>query len=104
MDAGAGRDKMKDVAHDLRIAGIARPAPVPFTFDGQALMAPRGEMLAAALIASGIRRFGEGPDTARPRVALCLMGVCQQCLLRVDGRLAQACVTPVEAGMAVSSA
>jgi hypothetical protein len=42
MDAGAAQDKMKDVAYDLRIAGIARPAPVPFTFDGQALMAPRG--------------------------------------------------------------
>jgi predicted molibdopterin-dependent oxidoreductase YjgC len=95
---------MKDVADDLRIAQTTRPTPVSFTFEARALMAPPGEMLAAALIASGIRRFGEGQDLARPRVALCLMGVCQQCLVRVDGRLVQACVTPVRAAMVVTAA
>ncbi|MGK7869082.1 (2Fe-2S)-binding protein [Falsiroseomonas sp. E2-1-a20] len=92
------------MADDLRIAGIQRPARVSFTFDGQALMAPAGEALAVALLASGIRRLGEGLDSARPRVALCLMGVCQQCLVRVDGRLVQACITPVQEGIAVTRA
>jgi predicted molibdopterin-dependent oxidoreductase YjgC len=95
---------MKDVAHDLRIAGITRPAPVSFTFDGEVLMAPAGEALAVALLASGIRRLGEGLDADRPRVALCLMGVCQQCLVRVDGRLVQSCLTPVRAGLRVTRA
>ncbi|MGG5887412.1 (2Fe-2S)-binding protein [Falsiroseomonas sp. HC035] len=92
------------MAHDLRIAGIQRPAEVSFTFEGQALMAPAGEALAVALLASGIRRLGEGMDPARPRVALCLMGVCQQCLVRVGGRLVQACITPVQEGIAVTRA
>jgi predicted molibdopterin-dependent oxidoreductase YjgC len=95
---------MRVVAHDLRIAGIARPAPVAFTFDGEPMMAPEGEALAVALLASGIRRLGEGLDPGRPRVALCLMGVCQQCLVRVEGRLVQSCITPVRAGLVVTRA
>lgn len=104
MDVIAERDMLANVAHDLRIAGISRPASVSFSFDGATLTAPAGENLAAALIASGIRRLGEGLDVARPRAALCMMGVCQQCLVRVDGRLAQACLVPVRAGMVVTGA
>ncbi|WP_439596078.1 (2Fe-2S)-binding protein [Falsiroseomonas sp.] len=104
MDVIAKHDRMKDVAHPLRIAGISRPADVTFSFEGQTLSAPAGENLAAALIASGIRRLGEGQEAARPRAALCMMGVCQQCLLRVDGRLAQACLMPVRDGMVVTAA
>lgn len=104
MDVIAKPDRMKDVAHPIRIAGISRPADVAFSFEGRSLLAPEGENLAAALIAAGIRRLGEGQDAARPRAALCMMGVCQQCLLRVDGRLAQACLTPIYAGMVVTAA
>ncbi len=83
----------------LRIAGIARPAEVEFWWQGQALRAPVGESLAAALMAEGIRRLGEGPGS--PRAAFCMMGTCQQCVVRVDGKLAQACLVPVRAGMVV---
>lgn len=103
MDVIAKRVRMPGVAHSLRIAGVSRPADVTFSFEGAPLSAPEGENLAAALIASGIRRLGEGQDAARPRAALCMMGVCQQCLLRVDGRLSQACITPVRAGMVVTA-
>jgi predicted molibdopterin-dependent oxidoreductase YjgC len=88
----------------LRIAGIARPAPVTISVDGARIEAHPGESLAAALIAAGRWRFGEGEDPARPRTAFCMMGVCQQCLLRVDGRLVQACLTPVAAGQVVTPA
>jgi sarcosine oxidase subunit alpha len=81
----------------LRIAGIARPAEVEFRWQGRAFRAPVGESLAAALMAEGIRRLGEGPGS--PRAAFCMMGTCQQCLVRVDGRLAQACLVQVRAGM-----
>jgi sarcosine oxidase subunit alpha len=81
----------------LRIAGIARPDDVPFTWEGRMLRAPAGESLAAALLAAGVRRLGEGPGA--PRAAFCMMGTCQQCLVRVDGRLAQACLVPVRAGL-----
>ncbi|MFM7416362.1 MAG: 2Fe-2S iron-sulfur cluster-binding protein [Alphaproteobacteria bacterium] len=88
----------------LRIAQIARPAPVTITVEGQPVAAHPGESLAAALIAAGLWRFGEGEDPARPRTAFCMMGVCQQCLLRLDGRMVQACLTPVVAGQEVTHA
>ena len=89
---------------NLRIANVARPAPVTIMVHGAPIVAYPGESLAAALIAAGHWRFGEGEDPARPRTAFCMMGVCQQCLLRVDGRLVQACLTPVAAGQEVTPA
>ncbi len=83
----------------LRIAGLCRPAPVAITVFGHVVLAYPGESLAASLIAAGITRFGEGIS---PRLAFCHMGVCQQCLVRVDGRLVQACLTPVAAGQVVA--
>jgi hypothetical protein len=90
------------VSVSLRIAAIARPAEVEFSFEGRTLRAPAGESLAAALLASGVLRLGEGPGA--PRALFCMMGTCQQCLLRVDGKLAQACLTPVRAGLVVQTA
>lgn len=89
---------------DLRIAGIARPDAVAIRVQGRDVVAHPGESLAAALIADGVWRFGEGDDADRPRTAFCMMGVCQQCLLRVDGRVVQACLTPVVAGQVVTPA
>lgn len=86
----------------LRIAGIGRPPEVAFRFAGREIRAPEGEALAAALLAAGVRRLGEGPGA--PRAAFCLMGTCQQCLVHVDGALAQACLEPVRAGMTVTPA
>lgn len=88
----------------LRLANVKRPAPVTITVQGAPVLAYPGESLAAALLAAGHWRFGEGDDPARPRTAFCMMGVCQQCLLRVDGRLVQACLTPVAAGQEVTPA
>lgn len=88
----------------MRIANIVRPPPVTITVQGVPMMAHPGESLAAALIAAGHWRFGEGEDAARPRTAFCMMGVCQQCLVRVDGRLVQGCLTPVVAGQEVTAA
>lgn len=76
----------------LRSTGFSRNPPVAITVFGREVVAHPGESLAAALIAAEVREF----------VAFCHMGVCQQCLVRVDGRLVQACLTPVAAGMVVS--
>ena len=88
----------------LRITSVARPEPVTITVAGVPIVAHPGESLAAALIAAGHWRFGEGKDPSGPRTAFCMMGVCQQCLLRVDGRLVQACLTPIMAGQEVTPA
>ena len=73
-----------------------------FTFAGHPVAAHPGESVAAALTAAGIVRLGEG--VAAPRAAFCFMGTCQGCLVRVGGRLAQACLLPVRDGLAVDPA
>ena len=51
-----------------------------FTYTGQTVTARRGESLAAALTAAGIRTFRTPAKRAEPGI-LCAMGVCQDCLL-----------------------
>jgi sarcosine oxidase subunit alpha len=36
-----------------------------------------------------------------PRAVLCNMGVCYECLVRIDGAVVRACMTEVENGMSV---
>lgn len=74
---------------------------VRFAADGRVLEAPEGAMLAAVLAAEGVAHLRESPRAGTPRGAFCYMGVCQECLVRVDGVLAQACLTPVREGMRV---
>ena len=86
----------------LRIEGsVERPARIVFTLDGEKVEAPEGESLAAALLALGIRRFRTAPRSGAARAPLCLMGVCQECALRVDGRVVASCLVQVRAGMDV---
>ena len=78
-----------------------RPGSVMFTVDGLPASAPAGEPLASALASLGYQRLRVSPRDGTPRGAFCFMGVCQECVLHVDGVLRQACLTPVTAGMAV---
>ena len=61
-----------------------RPGPIPVTFEGQTLSAMPGQSLAAVLIASGILALRESSRGAE-RGLFCGMGVCQECLVVVDG-------------------
>lgn len=55
-----------------------------FTFNGQTVPYRAGQSLAAALTDAGIRRFRETAKGAS-RGIFCGMGVCQDCLVTVDG-------------------
>ena len=74
---------------------------VSIVVDGKPLAARAGEMLAAALMAGGIVSLRRSPNAGTPRGAFCLMGVCQECLVRVDGKVRQACLAIVTDGMIV---
>jgi predicted molibdopterin-dependent oxidoreductase YjgC len=76
-------------------------ATVPLTFDGQPVAAAPGETLAAALLAAGVRVTRQTPVSGAPRAPYCMMGACFDCLVEVDGRAVQACMTTVAPGMAV---
>jgi predicted molibdopterin-dependent oxidoreductase YjgC len=86
----------------MRVEGdVERAAWVALIVDGRELVAYEGESLAAALFAAGVRRLRASPRAGTPRGMFCLMGVCQECVVIVDGRRALACQEPVRAGMRV---
>ena len=76
---------------------------IELTVDGQPLRAPAGQSIAAALLASGRRALRPSPVSGSPRGLYCGIGVCQECRVRADGEIVRACVTPVVAGMRVST-
>lgn len=79
-------------------------ASVALTVDGKQVAARAGDTVAAALIAAGIAHCRTTPVTGAPRAPYCLMGVCFECLVTVDGvGSRQACLVPVREGMAVET-
>lgn len=77
---------------------------VTFTFDGTPVSAAEGDSVAAALVAAGIRACRTTPVSGAPRGPYCLMGVCFECLVRIDGvGNRQGCLVPVRDGMRVET-
>lgn len=74
---------------------------ISFTFEGRKLTGRRGESLAAALIAAGVRSF-RATRTGAERSLFCGMGVCQDCLIEVDGQSnRRACMVKLDRAMTV---
>ena len=87
---------------ELRFASeITRPPPVKIRVDDALGTACEGESVAAALLAAGILHLRSSPRQGEPRGMFCAMGVCQECLVEVDGRAVPACMTPVREGMSI---
>jgi len=74
---------------------------VQFTLNGAPASAPAGVTVAAALLAhSG--EWTRQTVKGAPRTAYCMMGVCFDCLVEVDGTPnTQACMTLLREGMSV---
>ncbi|MDQ0390516.1 2Fe-2S iron-sulfur cluster-binding protein [Labrys monachus] len=74
---------------------------ITITFEGEPVEAREGESLAAALTAHGIDAFRTTRCEAE-RGLFCGMGVCQDCLVEVDGKPNQrACMTRVDRPLSV---
>ena len=71
-------------------------------YEGRRLTARSGDTVAAALLAAGIAGVRDTPLSGTPRAPYCLMGVCFDCLMEIDGiSNRQACLVPVVDGMVV---
>lgn len=71
-------------------------------FEGRAIPFRAGQSLAGALMAAGIVHFRKSPVSGSERGPWCLMGICYECLLRIDGNDNQrACSTAARPGMKV---
>ena len=75
---------------------------VQIEFEGALISVPAGISLAAALLLGGVTHTRDSAVSGRPGAPFCMMGVCFECLVEVDGQAnCQACLLPVRAGMRV---
>lgn len=76
---------------------------VNVTFEGEPHRVPRGISVAAALLGHvHADHTSINPVTGEKRGPHCLMGVCFECLVEINGRPnQQACLIPVEEGMVI---
>jgi predicted molibdopterin-dependent oxidoreductase YjgC len=90
---------------DRRIRGVVERGPaVAFVVDGQPVSAFDGESVAAAMLAAGIRVLRATARYAAPRGLYCGIGVCFECVMRIDGQPnVRTCRTPVRDGMQVET-
>ncbi len=73
---------------------------VTLTIDGRRIEAREGDSVALALMKAGVVTMRRTPAAGEPRAPLCLMGVCFECLMDIDGvRNQQSCMVPVRDGM-----
>ena len=80
---------------------ISQGEQITITFDGQPVPARRNETIAAALTAAGLRDLRR-TASGTARGVFCGMGLCQDCLVTVDGRPNQrACMTKIDRPVAV---
>jgi len=75
---------------------------VAFTIDGKPARGLAHDSVAAALLANGVDRCRTSIVTGEPRAPYCMMGICFECLVTIDGRPnPQACMTRLRPGMRV---
>lgn len=75
---------------------------VTITFEDRAIGVPAGISVAAALLIGGIQDFRSSVVSRAPRAPYCMMGVCFECLVEIDGVPArQSCLVPVRDGMVI---
>lgn len=77
-------------------------ATVAITIDGRHVDARTGDTVAAAMLAAGFDHCRTTPVSGSPRAPYCMMGVCFDCLVTIDGvGNRQGCLVRVRDGMAV---
>ena len=75
---------------------------VGFSFEGRQITARAGDTIAAALIAAGETTTRASVVSGAPRGPFCMMGVCYECLVEIDGvPNRRACMIEVEPAMTV---
>jgi D-hydroxyproline dehydrogenase subunit gamma len=88
----------------FRPISVAAECFIDVEFDGGRHAVPGQRSVAAALLAAGVPRFRSTPVSGAPRAPYCMMGVCFECLLEINGVAnRQACLVQVQPGMRIRS-
>jgi sarcosine oxidase subunit alpha len=84
-----------------RLDGDAR-RPMTIFVEGTAIVAREGDTVSTALFASGLDVRRATAVSGAPRLPYCMMGVCFDCLVTIDGvGSRQGCLVPVADGMRI---
>lgn len=76
--------------------------PVLVTINGQTVQCRAGDSVAAVLLAAGLNECRDTAVKGVPRGPFCLMGICYDCLVMIDGQPnQQGCMIPVRSGMTI---
>jgi predicted molibdopterin-dependent oxidoreductase YjgC len=84
---------------------VSEPLPggVQIEIDGVSVMAQPGDTVTAALLASGLDYCRDTVVSGTKRGPYCMMGVCFDCLVTIDGvGNRQGCLVPVADGMKIT--
>jgi D-hydroxyproline dehydrogenase subunit gamma len=82
----------------------AKEMTVDVTIDGRSEKVRAGDTVAAALLSAGVLTSRVSDVSGTPRAPYCMMGVCFECLVTVDGvGNRQGCLIPVRAGMRIET-
>lgn len=75
---------------------------VTITIEDRQIQVPASDTVAAAMLAAGFEFARTTPVSGSRRAPYCMMGVCFECLVEIDGvPNQQACQTQVHEGMTV---
>jgi len=79
-------------------------SPIELTVDGQPFTGRPGDTVAAVLVATGHVACRKSAVSGEPRGPYCMMGVCFECLVDIDGIAnRQACLVPIQSGMRIET-
>ena len=79
-------------------------ATIEVMIDGRSTRVRAGDTVAAALIAAGVLASRAADVSGAPRAPYCMMGVCFECLVTVDGiGNRQGCLVPMAPGMRIET-
>ncbi len=95
---------MNRIKHHIILDELKTKKKVKIIVDGNELEAFEGEMIAAALLANGHKKFRYTKKYHLPRGIYCGIGRCTDCIMTVNGiPNVRTCITPVEEGMVIKT-
>lgn len=83
-------------------SNLSKAHAITLRWYDQKISAQAGDTVASALLLAGVRITTHSAVSGAPRLPFCMMGSCFECLLDIDGQIAQGCMTPVENGMQIT--
>lgn len=86
----------------FRVLSGAAPELVEVELDGETVSVPNGISVAAAMLLIDAAPTRQTPVGGSPRAPFCMMGVCFECLMEIDGNPnRRACQVEVAKGMRI---